>query len=69
MVRFRADQRESACWSVDTVATLKAVGADHLGGLDQFPDSVFAGSRQSRMVHEWISKAAGLLTTVLVVGA
>ena len=68
-VRFGTDQRQSSCWSVDAVAALEAVSADYLRGLNQFPNVVFAGSRESGVVHEWISEVAGLATAVFIIRA
>ena len=48
---------------------MEAVGGDYLGCLNQFPDGVLAGGRQPGVVHEWISKTAGLAAAFPIVCA
>ena len=57
-----ADHGDSPGWSIDVVPALKTVAAHHLGVLQQFPDGVFAGCWQARVIHQRIREVDGSIT-------
>ena len=60
--RIGADHGDPFGGPIDGVASLKTVAAHNLGVLQQFPDGVFAGCRQARVIHQRICKLHGAIT-------